>query len=170
MLYRKVLISLRTFFTPSRSVGSSFNLQGPREARIGVNIMIVSVPRTPPQPQGDKQLGRLALSWGGKTPRGRASSIPSHAHARTRTRTHTRTCTHTHKNTHTCTYTHKYITHAHTYVHNRIHTHTHTYVHAHTHTRTHTYAHARTRTRAHARAYACRCSSEGPRIDSHCVY
>jgi len=52
-------------------------------------------------PKVDKQVGRLALSWRKRTPRGRASAIPSHAHARTRTlmHTHTHTYVHAHKQT-----------------------------------------------------------------------
>jgi hypothetical protein len=109
----------------------------------------------PKSPKGDKQLVRLALSWGGRTPRGRVPSIPSHAHAHTRTRAHTRTHmhtrTHTHvrAHTHTRTYTTLYTS---THVHNAC-----THVCAHTHIR------ARTRTRTHTRACACTCSSEGQR-------
>jgi len=110
-------------------------------------------PPKPPlkAPKVDKQLGRLALSWGGRTPRGRASSIPSHVHARTTyARAHTdphaqvhnaRTHIRTQPYTHACTYT----THAHTY--------------AHPHTRM--YAHARAH--AHPRTRTCTCSSEGQR-------
>ena len=62
--------------------------------------------KPPKQPlkalKGDKRLGRLALSWGGRTPRGRVSSILSNAHARTRTHTHT----HLHMYIYTITYTH----------------------------------------------------------------
>jgi len=43
-------------------------------------------PHEPPlkAPKVDKQLGRLALSWGGRAPKGKAPSIPSHAHTHAR--------------------------------------------------------------------------------------
>ena len=108
--------------------------------------------------KGDKQIGRLVLSWGGRKPRGRTPSIPhmrTHAHVRARKHTypnaHTRTCMHKRSHTHVC---------AHTYVHNRIHTHTHTRISTHIHARTRThirmYTAVYTRTHVHnARKHIC---------------
>ena len=114
----------------------------------------------------DKQLGGLALSWGERTPRGKAFSIPSHAHARRRTRTHTHThmygtCIHMYTHTYVHTYAHAHIR-THTHVHNACtHVCTQPYTHArtqrmltHIHTHTQTHKHARTRTHAHTRTHA----------------
>jgi hypothetical protein len=107
-------------------------------------------PGKPPKPPSRKKTaGRPSL--GERTPRGRASSIPSHAHACRRTRTHAQTYTHIR--------THKYTMHARTYVHNRKHTHvhnarSHVRTRTHTHTNTHIRTHARTRMRAHMRTHA----------------
>ena len=84
---------------PLRCVGSMYipSYKGLAKLALGsfFNPENLDRPGKPPKPplkapKGDKQLGRLALFWGGRTPRGRASSISSHAHARTRTRAHVR--------------------------------------------------------------------------------
>ena len=95
-------------------------------------------------PKVDKQLGRLALYWGGRTKR-RAPSFPSHVHARTRTRMHTHIHTHTYVHAHTYAHAHMYahthikVNNACTHVSTQPYTHARTYT---THAHTHTYVHA----------------------------
>ena len=124
-------------------------------------MMIGDRPGKPPKPPfkaslGDKQLGRLAISLGERTPRGRASSIPSHAHARTRTHTHTRmhtrTCTHTYTHTYTHIRTSTQRTHKRTYTteYTRMHVHNaRTHVRARTRKHTHVGAAQRARRPSH---------------------
>ena len=89
-------------------------------------------PLKPPleAPEVDKQLGRLALYWGGRTKR-KGAFIPF-----TCARTHTYPHAHTHTHTPTCMHTRT-----------RTHTHTNTHIRARTHTRVHTHAGAAHRSR-----------------------
>ena len=126
----------RTFYTPSRCVGSNLNNYVTRASKSSHCNLLFNFKHDQGQagkasqaaPQGNKQHGGSLL---GKKHQeeGRLQSFHMHMHAHVPVRTHK----------HTHTHAHKYITHARTHVHNartHVRARTHTYAHAHKQTRT----------------------------------